>query len=417
MAKNAALKPLVDNIESLKKLESLPSLTSSQNRDFQQARQFLLCYRNNKMTFNAYRREIERFLQWCFYKSNKSLKQQRRDDIDSYIQFCIKPLKSWIGLKKVARFKSINGVRIPNKDWRPFVATISKSKTMQGESPTTTGYTLSEKSLREIFTVITSFFNYLTQEDYVQNNPVLKIRQRNQYFTKQQSERVVRKLSELQWGYVIETAHKMAEKNANHERTLFIISALYGMYLRISELAANVRWTPTMGDFYRDSDGLWLFKTVGKGNKERHIAVSQDMLKALKRWRKHLGLTPLPSPGETTPLIIKRHGSGPMASTRTINVIVQECFDKAIERLEADGFSDDGQTLMNATVHWLRHTGISDDVKIRPREHVRDDAGHSSSSITDKYIDIETRERYQSAKKKHMVPAGFNGTETNEVDK
>ncbi len=26
------------------------------------------------------------------------------------------------------------------------------------------------------------------------------------------------------------------------------------------------------------------------------------------------------------------------------------------------------------TVHWLRHTGISDDVKIRPREHVREDA-------------------------------------------
>lgn len=42
--------------------------------------------------------------------------------------------------------------------------------------------------------------------------------------------------------------------------------------------------------------------------------------------------------------------------------------------------------------HWLWHTGISEDVKIRPREHVRDDAGHSSSAITDKYIDIELRE-------------------------
>jgi hypothetical protein len=39
-------------------------------------------------------------------------------------------------------------------------------------------------------------------------------------------------------------------------------------------------------------------------------------------------------------------------------------------------------------------------VKIRPREHVRDDAGHSSSAITDKYIDIELRERHRSAKKK-----------------
>ena len=61
---------------------------------------------------------------------------------------------------------------------------------------------------------------------------------------------------------------------------------------------------------------------------------------------------------------------------------------------------DESETLNEATVHWLRHTGISDDVKIRPREHVRDDAGHSSSAITDRYINIERRERHQSAKKK-----------------
>jgi hypothetical protein len=57
---------------------------------------------------------------------------------------------------------------------------------------------------------------------------------------------------------------------------------------------------------------------------------------------------------------------------------------------------------MDAMVHWLRHTGISDDVKIRPREHVRDDAGHSSSAITDKYIDIELKARHKSAKRKQM---------------
>ena len=65
-----------------------------------------------------------------------------------------------------------------------------------------------------------------------------------------------------------------------------------------------------------------------------------------------------------------------------------------------DGFIEDADVLMAATVHWLRHTGISEDVKIRPREHVRDDAGHSSSAITDQYIDIEMRERHASAKKK-----------------
>lgn len=56
--------------------------------------------------------------------------------------------------------------------------------------------------------------------------------------------------------------------------------------------------------------------------------------------------------------------------------------------------------LASATAHWLRHTGISEDVKTCPHEHVRDDAGHSSNAITDKYIDIELTERAQSAKHK-----------------
>ena len=45
------------------------------------------------------------------------------------------------------------------------------------------------------------------------------------------------------------------------------------MYLRISELAASKRWMPKMNDFARDSDNNWWFTTVGKGNKQRQIAV------------------------------------------------------------------------------------------------------------------------------------------------
>ena len=307
----------------------------------------------------------------------------------------------------MARFKSYSDQRLPNPEWRPFVATLPKSQIMNGMKPSIDDYALSEKSLREIFTVTSSFFNFLIQEEYTQINPVAQIRQKNKYFTKHQAKRIVRKLSELQWGYVIETAHLMAKQKGSHERTLFIMNMLYSLYLRISELAATSRWTPQMGDFYRDVDGLWWFKTVGKGNKAREIAVSEAMLTALKRWRKYLKLPVLPSPGDTTPLIPKQMGVGPITSTRPIRMLVQGCFDQTILRLQEDGFKDDAQQLMNATVHWLRHTGISDDVKIRPREHVRDDAGHSSSAITDKYIDVELRERYQSAKTKRIVPVGF----------
>ena len=210
-------------------------------------------------------------------------------------------------------------------------------------------------------------------------------------------------MSELQWEYVIETAELMAKHNPHkHERTLFIITALYGMYLRISELAASERWIPKMGDFFRDHDGLWWFTTVGKGNKERQIAVSQSMLEALIRYRKYLGLTPLPSPADNSCLLPKIKGKGPIHNTSFIRKLVQSCFNNAIERLREDGFNEDTDALLEATVHWLRHTGISEDVKFRPREHVRDDAGHSSSAITDKYIDVELRARHASAKNKSI---------------
>ncbi len=408
MTKNKIPTPLFDSIEILKKQNECHHLTEMQNIDFQKGREFLLMFQNNSMTFVAYRREIERLMQWCHLRVNKTLRQLKRDDIAHYIRFCQKPIKTWIGLKKVARFINKDGKRIANKEWKPFVVTLPKAQIHKGQKPNIEGYTLSEKSLREIFTITGSFFNFLIQEEYTEINPVMQIRQRNQYFSSHQTKRIVRKLPELQWGYVIETAYLMTKENPSHERTLFITNALYAMYLRISELAASERWTPQMGHFYRDSDGLWCFKTRGKGNKERHIAVSTDMLNALKRYRKHLKLTSLPSPGETTPLISKQIGTGSMTSTRPIRALVQECFDRTVIRLKEDGFKEDAQQLMHATVHWLRHTGISDDVKIRPREHVRDDAGHSNSSITDKYIDVDLRERNGTAKKKKIVPAGFD---------
>lgn len=78
----------------------------------------------------------------------------------------------------------------------------------------------------------------------------------------------------------------------------------------------------------------------------------------------------------------------PIISTNNIRKVVQYCFDQAAKNLNKYGFSEAAGAINAATVHWLRHTGISDDVKFRPREHVRDNAGYSSSAITDKYIDI-----------------------------
>lgn len=365
--------------------------------DYQYASEFLYSYRGSPDTFSTYRREIEHFLHWSWIFARKSLKETRRENIEAYIEFARHPPKTWIGDRNVARYLDHQGQRVPNPDWRPYVLQADKGKPAS--------YVLSQSAVQSMFAVLSSFFNYLIQEDYVESNPVAQIRQKSKFVRKSQSTRVIRRLSELQWSYVIETAEQMAAADpASHERTLFILNALFGMYLRISELVETPRWTPRMGDFERDHDGNWWFRTVGKGNKERQISVSDAMLAALKRYRRSRSLPDLPAPAENTPLVHKTKGQGGITSTRQIRGIVQQCFDRAVQRMEQDGRGDEASQLAAATVHWLRHTGISEDVKHRPREHVRDDAGHGSSAITDRYIDVELRARHASARKKTIKP-------------
>ncbi len=120
------------------------------------------------------------------------------------------------------------------------------------------------------------------------------------------------------------------------------------------------------------------------------------------RYRESLGLPPLPSPDDQEPLIPKERGKGAMESTRVIRQLVQTCFDRAVNNLYETGEREEAEILRSATVHWLRHTGISEDVKHRPREHVRDDAGHSSGAITDRYIDVELKARANTARDKTL---------------
>ncbi|CEG59298.1 tyrosine-type recombinase/integrase [Legionella fallonii] len=399
--------PLIDTCQHLKEKDWTKYIAPSfAPYDLGLCLDYLKQYENNNTTFESYRREVERLIQWAWLIEQKSLLDLKRQDIENYVQFCLDPPKSWIGFKKISRFITCNDERIPNPEWRPFVVTISKSSHKNGLKPEKQNYQLSQKAIREIFTILTSFYNYLALEEKVSLNPIALIKQKSKYIQKYQHQAQVMRLSEKQWQTCLATVKEMADSMpGKHERTLFIISALYLLYLRVSELCASERWTPEMRHFFKDSQGFWWFKTVGKGNKMRDIAVSDDMLSALQRYRTSMQLTPLPSINDQTPLLPKEKGNGGITSSRHIRSLIQECFDKTIDHLRNTGFAEEADSLESATVHWLRHTGISDDINIRgrPVAHVRDDAGHSSSATTDRYNDIDLIERHHSAKNKKLI--------------
>ncbi|MCE3238932.1 MAG: Phage integrase family protein [Gammaproteobacteria bacterium] len=397
--------PIIDKLELFDK-DELKIIHVPVKGDLHTAIDFLKQYDGNQATFEAYRREVERLLQWTWLVAKKSILDLKRQDIQDYIEFCLDPPISWIGTKRVPRFIERGGTRQPNSRWRPFVATVTKQEHKQGTKPDKKKYRLSQKSIREIFTVLSSFYNFLLLEEKVPANPIALIRQKSRYIQKRQTQATVKRLTETQWQFCLKTAKQLASLDPDrHERTVFIISALYLLYLRISELAANKRWVPQMKHFYQDSNKNWWFKTLGKGNKIRDIAVSDDMLNALKRYRESTNLKPLPSPSDSKPLLLKEKGKGSITSTRYIRSIVQYCFDQAVQQLRKESLTNEADALETATVNWLRHTGISDDInkRGRPVSHVRDDAGHSSSATTDRYNDIELQERHQSAKNKKLI--------------
>jgi len=251
--------PILDNISHIEnpfkqKSFSANSFISSKlpgaDIDLEYALKFLYSYNGSSATFNSYRREIERLLQWSWRIEQISLLNLRRENIEDFIRFCFDPPKAWIGIKNVARFKDKNGNRYSNKDWRPFVVSISKAEHSKGSVVDANKFCPSQASIKGTFTALSSFYEYLIQENQVDSNPVALIKQKNKFIRKDQLKPIVRRISKLQWDYVLETAELMASENPEeHERTLFIMNCLFAMYLRISELVADERSTPVMSDF------------------------------------------------------------------------------------------------------------------------------------------------------------------------
>ncbi|HVY53813.1 MAG TPA: site-specific integrase [Gammaproteobacteria bacterium] len=401
--------PLFDTLENLYSPEHIVNYLQSLalpgiENEFQFCLEFLKSYSQSRDTFTAYRRELERFLQWAWLVQKKPLKQITRNDVREYLEFIRNPPTPWIAIKTVERFiTNGEGARLPNPEWRPFVVKLSKLARSKGATLKKSTYQLSNKSVEAIFATLSSFFVFLQQENYLEVNPISLIRQKKGYIQRQQTIKVTRKLSRLQWNYVISEAENMANEDQRHERTFFLMSAFYLLGLRISELAYADDRMALMNNFAPDKNGLWWYTTVGKGNKMRDVAVPDELLQALKRYRESLGLTSLPNRGESLPLFPKLKGRSGLG-TRQIRNIVQSVFDRAIEKLRSAGKIDEAEDLATATVHWLRHTAISNEVEFRPREHIRDDVGHENPATMEKYIDTDRVARHQSAQTKRLKP-------------
>lgn len=361
-----------------------------------------LCYigRNkSEHTFTRFRNEAERFLLWVFLIKSKPLEQLRKADILEYADFCWQPPVSWICLANHEKFIYQNGYYAQNPSWAPYKLKIPKNSGHTVSPPDKKKYKPSQQTLTATFTAVIAFYKYLMNEEHLYGNPAQIAKTDCRHFIKDSQVKEIRRLTEAQWQYVFNVVLEQANEDRLYERSLFVISALKTLFLRISELSERNNWSPVMSHFWQDSDGNWWLKVFGKGRKLRDITVPESFIEFLKRYRNYRGLSPLPSPGENHPIVEKIRGQGGMTS-RQLTRIVQDVFDKAYEKMRHIEGDDNARKLKEASTHWLRHTGASMEIERgRALKDLSEDLGHSSMATTDTvYIQTENRVRAESGK-------------------
>jgi site-specific recombinase XerD len=373
--------------------------------DLDAIRAWLARVADQPATFDSYRKEAERLLLWSLVQLGKPLSSLTHEDCVRYQHFLAdpQPAATWVvndgtgGGRKYAR---------GDARWRPFHGPLSPA------------------SVRQASVILNGLFSWLVRAGYLAGNPLALSRQR----TRKVAPRITRYLEPGLWQEVKDTIaampHDTPRARAHYHRVRWLFTLLYLGGLRIAEVGGN-----TMGQFFvrRDADGAmrWWLTVHGKGDKDRLVPATRELMTELSRYRQSLGLTALPLPNEATPLVLaigktastagktagspgqKAAGGSPAPLTRAaLHTIVKEVFAAAAERLRARGeaCASRADLLEQASAHWLRHTAGSHmaDQQVDLRL-VRDNLGHASLSTTSLYLHMDDDRRHHETDEKHRI--------------
>lgn len=353
---------------------------------------FLAEYDRSPGTARIYQRECERLVLWSVHECAKPLSSLTRQDFEGYLNFLAdpQPAARWCAPK----------TRRSSPDWRPFVGPLSES------------------ALLTAIAAINSLMAYLVDAGYLAGNPLGLIRQRRRKLALQElapgtasraraadaSASVERFLDADMWAAVSRAVESMPRQGATqvdeYERMRFICALLYLLAPRAGELESH-----RMNSF-QEERGLWWWHVTGKGAKHAKIPVPDDMIQALVRYRKHLGLSAVPKRNDMTPLLVGLRKRAPITARR-LNQLLKRLFFQAAELLGPDQ-EHKKEKLRAASAHWGRHTGITAKVDAGMEErYVQKDARHSDRRTTQRYIHEEERRWHEEAQKQRLPWPGL----------
>lgn len=359
----------------------------SARNDLDAVRAWLSNYADTKTTFENYRKEAERLLLWAVVQLGKPLSSLTHEDLRLYKAFLVdpQPASRWVSLKD----DGSPGGKYARGDarWRPFNGPLSPA------------------SQRQALVILNGLFTWLVDAGYLRGNPMALLRQR----AKRSAPRVTRYLSLSLWdevkGFVAQLPQETAAQQAYYARCRWLTTLFYLQGMRISEVAGG-----RMGDFSRrlGPDGLdqWWLEILGKGERERIVPASAELIAELARYRRACGLPALPGRAEPMPLVVPFRGQARCLSRSAIHDAIKRVFNGAAAWLRARGpeFADRADELERASAHWLRHTAGSHqaDGGLDLRT-VRDNLGHVSLNTTSLYLHQEEDKRHRETVRGHHM--------------
>lgn len=341
--------------------------------DFRWARAFLAFHRLVPGTFGNYRGGVERLLLWSWIVRNRPVLSLTPRDFEDFLTFNQNPPEHWVADRIRPRFLKIAGSNMSNPEWRPFGVNARKSVGLGG-SPDTASCDLSEKSLIALRSVCNVFFKFIHNEGAVTTNPVSAVQPQGFRVRYRASRPQALRLNSRQWAYVLRAAVELADKSEGGERALLILTAVYFMHLKVSELSSDENVPRTMGNFIL-RDEQWWFVLEYPRKPSRQIRVNPDFLPYLTRYRKSTGLDPLPSVGETTELLRTVHGREGLTS-RLIHITVRSVFKRAfLDMTEAGEDALECAQLPSASLSMIREAGARAAAKIHMPAQLAKDLG------------------------------------------
>ncbi|WP_162571128.1 MULTISPECIES: tyrosine-type recombinase/integrase [unclassified Variovorax] len=354
------------------------------DNDLEALKSFLAQFDSSPETHRKYGREAERLFLWSWHERDKPVSALMTDDYEAYLRFMAdpQPAETWCGVKAPRE----------TDRWRPFVGPVGES------------------ALMTAFAGLDSFLGYLANSGYLYGNPLGLIKQKRKQVRKQVSKtaakrgerqldedaKIERFLDPEMWMAVSQAVESLPEDSERQldekERARFICAILYLLGPRAGELESM-----RMSSF-REVRGHWWWHVLGKGDKFVKVAVPDDMLQALVRYRKHRKLSAVPTKKDDSPLLVSLK-DGSSITARRLNQILKKLFSAAADLLPSES-AHKKEKLLAASAHWVRHTAVTArvDAKMDLRI-VQKDARHADARTTERYTHSQDEAWHEESQK------------------